>query len=136
MGGLGGDGHTDGKVLRRHGRGPGTAALVTTPVQQDIFHLHAALQLGSGVTIVGDEHISIGHGPAQRRADGLLTEGRGVGTDLTGTLQGDTFLIKHAHQIHLAVEVQQQLGGVHPAGQLAQWLPLIIQITGKGNLHR
>src|SRR5690554_3991041 len=135
MAGLGGNGHTDGEILDGGGRRPGAAALVSTPVQQDVLHMHPTLQLGGGIAVVGNQHIGVGHRTTQSRTNGLLPERGRVGAYLAGALQGNTFLIEQPHQIHLAVQLEQQRGIIHPARQVALRLALVVQITGKGNLH-
>ncbi|MNJ52026.1 hypothetical protein D3C77_473440 [compost metagenome] len=117
--GLGGDGYADGEVFLRARVLEIAAAFVAAPVEEDFFHAHAAHQLHGGVAVVGHQHVFTTHQAADGDADGFLAQGRRVGADTAGTLQGHRLLVEEAGQHHAAVEVGEQVEVVGPGRQFA-----------------
>ena len=131
MQGLGGDRHTNGKVLRRQRFGVVAAALVATPVEEDVLHAHTAHQLHGGIAVIGHQHVFGAHLAADGHADGFLAEGWRIGADPPGTLEGHRLLVEQAGQEHLPVEADQRIAVAGPGGQLAEGPTVAVEVAGE-----
>ncbi|MNQ88040.1 hypothetical protein D3C85_1032890 [compost metagenome] len=131
--GLGGDGHADGEVFPRTRVEEVAAALVAAPVKEDLLHAHAAHQLHGGVAVIGHQHVLGLHQAADGNAYGFLAQGRGVGADAPGALQGHRLLVEEAGQHHASVEVGEQVEIVGPGRQFADQASLGVEDTRMGH---
>ncbi|MDT4824203.1 hypothetical protein FQZ97_574470 [compost metagenome] len=125
--GLGGDGYADGEVFLRARVLEIAAAFVAAPVEEDFLHAHTAHQLHGGVAVVGHQHILVAHQAADGDAYGFLAQGRGVGADAAGALQGHRLLVEEAGQHHASVEVGEQVEIVGPGRQFADQASLGVE---------
>ncbi|MDT4850980.1 hypothetical protein FQZ97_851470 [compost metagenome] len=132
MQGLGGDRHAEREVLGHRRVGVGAAALVTAPVEEDFLHLHSAHHLHRGVAVIGHQHVLGLHQGTDGHAYGFLADGRRVGADASGALQGHGLLVEQPGQDHLPVQADQQIEVVGPRRQGSEQTALRIEVAGKG----
>src|SRR5215471_10524372 len=105
---LGSHRNAAGEVVSRPGRQ--IAALIASPKQQQLLHLHPAPEKRSIVAIGGQQNVIRQHGAGNPDSDALLAQCYRIGAEPPGALERDRFQVEGASQHHRAIQSDEKVG--------------------------
>src|SRR5205823_4912711 len=100
------DGNAEWEIMRRP-RG-NIAALVATPIQENLFHFDSAPEQRAVVAIGWQEHVVLAHGTRDPDRDCFLAERYGIGAEPPSPLESHRFQVKAAGEHHGFIESGKQ----------------------------